>query len=151
MIKYIIAFKHKTLWTRGRMMNFDDAHRLIKKGDVVALRHELDMGLIPNLSNQFSWSLLMLAALEGNTSIGELLISRGATLDTTNDFGETALSLAAHHGHAPFIQILLDSGASAECRPHGHTLEDWLKTASGLPQEKVASMLALLDEARRSN
>ena len=133
------------------MITFDESHRLIKKGDPVSLRHQLDMGLSPNLSNQFSWSLLMLAALEGNTSIGELLISRGASLDTTNDFGETALSLAAHHGHALFIQILLASCASAECRPHGHTLEDWLKTASGLPQEKVASMLALLDVASRSN
>jgi ankyrin repeat protein len=118
------------------MMNFDEAHRLIKKGDVVALRHGLDVGLSPNLSNQVSWSLLMLAALKGNTSIGELLISKGAAINTTNDFGETAISLAAHHGHVSFIQILLASGASAECRPHGHTLEDWLKTASGLSQRK---------------
>ena len=92
------------------MMTFDEAHTLIKKGDLVSLRHELDRGLSPNLSNQFSWTLLMLAALEGNTSIGELVISRGAPLDTTNNFGETALSLAAHGGHAPFVRILLANG-----------------------------------------
>jgi Ankyrin repeats (3 copies) len=77
-------------------MTFDQAHRLIKNGDLVSLRHELDAGTSANLVNQFSWTLLMLAAFEGNTTIGKLLISRGATIDKTNDFGETALSLAAH-------------------------------------------------------
>jgi len=125
-------------------MTFDEAHRLIKKSDVVSLRHELDEGVSPNFSNQFSWTLLMLAAIEGNTNIGELLISRGAALDKTNDFGETALSLAAHGGHASFIRLLLAHGASTGCRPHGHSLEDWLKIASGLPQDKIASILNLL-------
>jgi ankyrin repeat protein len=131
------------------MITFDEWRRLIKRGDLVSLRHELDRGLSPNLSNQFSWTLLMLVALEGYKSIGELLISRGASLDTANDFGETALSLAAHHGHAPFIRILLANGASTDCRPHGHCLEDWLKIASGLPQDKVASVLDLLNHTRR--
>ena len=131
------------------MITFDEAHRLIKKGDLVSLRHELDSGLSPNLSNQFSWTLLMLAALEGNTTIGELLISRGTPLDTTNVFGETALSLSAHRGHAPFVRILLANGASTDCRPHGHSLEDWLKVASGLPQVKIASVLDLLNDTRR--
>jgi hypothetical protein len=39
------------------------------------LRRELDDGLDANLSNEFSWSLPMLATLEGNTSLGELLIA----------------------------------------------------------------------------
>jgi ankyrin repeat protein len=129
-----------------RTMTFDEAHKLIKKGDLVSLRHELDGGLSPNLSNQFSWTLLMLTAIEGNTKIGELLISRGASLDRVNDSGETALSLAAHGGHIPFIRVLLASGASRECRPHEHSLEDWIKIASGLPQEKISSVLNLLTE-----
>jgi len=62
----------------------------------------------PDLSNQFSWTLLMLAAITGNTRIVELLIERGANLDKINDFGEAALSLAAHQGHAPFLELLLD-------------------------------------------
>jgi len=125
-------------------MTFDDAHRLIKKSDIVSLRHELDGGASPNLSNQFSWTLLMLAAIEGNTAIGEFLISRGAALNKTNDFGETALSLAAHGGHASFIRLLLANGASIDCRPHGHSLKDWVRVASGLPPDKLASILGLL-------
>jgi ankyrin repeat protein len=128
-------------------MDFDDAHGLIKKGDILSLRHELDGGASPDLSNRFFWTLLMMAAIEGNMPIGELLISRGAALNKTNDFGETALSLAAHGGHASFVRLLLANGASTDCRPHGHSLKDWVSVASGLAQDKVASILGLLANA----
>ncbi len=124
-------------------MTFDEAHRIIKKGELVALRQALDEGMSPSLANQLSWSLLMLAAIEGNVSIGSLLISRGATLDVTNNFGETALSIAAHEGHASFVRALLRSGASKECRPHGCGLEDHMKS-SGLPQDRITAILDII-------
>lgn len=127
---------------------FDALHRLIKNSDILSLSRELDSGVSPNLSNQFSWTLLMLTALEGNTSIGELLISRGADVNATNNSGETALSLAAHNGHIRFIQGLLAHGATTNCRPHGSRLEDWLRVGSGLPEDKIASMLALISSAK---
>src|SRR5882724_11359901 len=83
--------------------SFQEVHRLIKKSNILALRDALDSGLDPNLTNQFSWSLLMLTAIEGNTAIGELLFAHGAELHTANDSGDTALSLAAHAGHEPFV------------------------------------------------
>ena len=126
-------------------MTFDEAQKLIKKGDVLALRRELDLGMSPALSNQFSWTLLMLAAMDGNTAIGELLISKGTPINKANDFGETALSLAAHSGHLRFIQVLLTHGASTDCRPHGTSLEDWIGVASGLPQGKLQAILALIN------
>ena len=129
-------------------MTYDEAHRLIKKGDLVSLRHELDGGMSPDLSNQFSWTLLMLAALEGKVAIGELLISKGAAIDKTNDFGETALSLAAHGGHTQFIKVLLAHGASSDCRPHGTSLEAWMGVASGLPKNKIQSILDLINSNR---
>jgi ankyrin repeat protein len=55
-------------------MTFEEAHRVIKKGDLARLRKELDDGLNPNLANQRFWTLLMLAAMEGDTSIGALLL-----------------------------------------------------------------------------
>jgi hypothetical protein len=107
-------------------MTFDEASKVIKKGDVQRLRNELDSSLSPNLCNQYSWTLLMLAALEGNTSMGRLLIEKGAGLDCRNKFGDTALSLAANSGHPSFIRLLLQSGASLECYPFGSSLDDWL-------------------------
>jgi len=43
-------------------MTLDALRRLIKKSDLIALRRELDAAVGPNLSNQFSRTLLMLAA-----------------------------------------------------------------------------------------
>jgi len=76
-------------------MTFDEASRVIKRGDIVHLRKELEEGLGPNLCNQYSWTLLMIAAMEGDTSIGRLLIEKGADLDRRNNHRDTALSLAA--------------------------------------------------------
>jgi hypothetical protein len=129
-------------------LRFDALHRLIKKSDIISLRRELDLGMNPNLSNRFCWTLLMLVALEGKLSIGELLVSRGAEVNATNDFGETALSVAAHRGHTRFIRFLLANGASTNCHPHGSGLEDRLRSSSGLPQDKIASIMNLVNAAK---
>lgn len=107
-------------------MTFDEVSRVIKKGDIILLRKELEAGLSPNLANQYSWTLLMVAALEGNTSIGMLLIEAGSDMDSRNKFRETALSLAANSGHLSFIKLLLTNGASLDCRPFGDSFESWL-------------------------
>ncbi len=110
-------------------MTFDEASKLIKKGDLIRLRKELRDGLSPNTANRYSWTLLMIAALEGDTSIGSLLIESGADLDRRNKSRDTALSLAAHTGHSSFVGLLLTAGASLECHPFGNTFEAWLNWA----------------------
>jgi ankyrin repeat protein len=62
-------------------MDFDESHKAIKKGDVIRIRHFLQSGGDANLANRLCWTLLMMAALEGNTAIGEELIQRGVQLD----------------------------------------------------------------------
>jgi ankyrin repeat protein len=126
-------------------MTFDEVHKLIKKGDLMAVRAALDGGVDANLSNKFSWTLLMLAALEGNTPIAELLIARGAEIDKANAAGETALSLTACGGHLRLMKVLLAHGSSKGCRPHGTALKDWIKISSGLPPKRVRSVLDVLD------
>jgi len=116
-------------------MDFEELHRVIKRGDTIALRKSLDEGLDPNLSNKYSWTLLMLAALEGNTQLGELLISRGADVNKWNFFG-TALLCAAHKGHLSFVELLLKNGASKNCAPESSSLEWWL-SYSGLSIQKI--------------
>ena len=111
---------------RFQAMTYIEASKVIKKGDIIHLRKELDNGLNPNLCNQYSWTLLMAAALEGNTSVGLLLIEKGADLDSRNKFRDTALSLAAHGGHVSFVKLLLTNGASVDCYPFGDSFEPWL-------------------------
>ena len=54
---------------------------------------------------------MMLAAMAGNASVIEYLLSVGAAVDPVNDFGESALALAAAAGHPGTVQILLKAGA----------------------------------------
>ena len=86
----------------------------------------------------------MLAALEGNIKIGALLIERGANVAALNNFRESALSLAAHEGHLPFIKLLKSNGSPIDAHPHGHSLEDWLRIASGLPETKIKAIIDLV-------
>src|ERR1700722_27679 len=123
-------------------MTFDETSKLIKKGDIIRLRKELEDGLSPNMANQYSWTLLMVAALEGNTSIGSLLIESGAELDIRNNRRETALSLAAHTGHSSFVSLLLTGGASLDCHPFGNTFDAWFNWACqyGRCSEKIREL-----------
>jgi ankyrin repeat protein len=121
-------------------MTFDEAHRELKRGNLGLLRKELENGLNPNLSNRYSWTILMLAALAGNTRIGELLIENGADLDVRNRFGETALSLAAQSGHVSFVDLLLRNGASLDCYPHGNSLDIFLSWVERYSANSSAQM-----------
>jgi ankyrin repeat protein len=127
-------------------MTYEEAHKAIKRGNLTALRKALDSGMDVNLSNKFSWTLLMLAGIQGNMRVGELLIERGADPNKMNDFGETALSLSAHAGHTSFVKLLLSKGASLECRPHGHSLEYWITKTSGLSPKKIATILRIVTD-----
>ena len=122
-------------------MNFDEAHRAIKRGQISVLEEAVPNLISPNATNHLGWSLLMLAALEGNVKIGTLLLDSGAETGTLNNFGESALSLAAHTGHLPFVKLLKSRGASGNVRPHGHDLESWLKTSSGLSGSKIETIM----------
>jgi ankyrin repeat protein len=123
-------------------MTYDEAYRAIKHGRTDILAEAIPSTLDPNAANRFGWTLLMAAAHEGNTTIGRLLLDRGADVAPLNDFGESALSLAAHKSHLPFVKLLKARGASADVRPHGLELSEWLRISSGLSQVKIDAVLA---------
>jgi ankyrin repeat protein len=106
-------------------MTYETVHRAIKRGDVGALRVALGTGLDPNLANRYGWTILMVAAMHGNTAVGALLIGAGANLDLRNQGRDTALSLAVHTGHPSFVALLLSSGASLNCNPFGDSLDSF--------------------------
>lgn len=110
---------------------FEQFHRLIKKGDVIAVRELIASGVEADLRNRFAWTPLMLAASEGRTPIVSLLLSEGADVQAVNDFGASALAYAALRGKCRTIQALLDAGASLDIRPHGVSLLKFAGSGDG--------------------
>jgi len=94
-------------------MTYRGAQNLIKRGDEAGLRAALDAGLDANLANQNGWTLLMLAAVEGDVPIGQLLLEKGASINARNNKDESALTLATHRGYTLFVDLLASGGASA--------------------------------------
>ena len=94
-------------------ISYRAAQTFIKRGDEPALRAALDSGLDPNLANQNGWTLLMLAAVEGNVAIGRLLVEKGASINARNNKEDSALTLATHRGYTLFVDLLSPNGASA--------------------------------------
>ena len=122
-------------------MTFDEAHRAIKRGRISLLEEAIPAALDVNSPNRFGWTLLMLAAIEGNTKIGTLLLDRGADVAALNKFGDSALSLAAHSGHLPFVRLLKSRGASGDVRPFVSDLESWLRVSSALSDAKIDAIM----------
>ncbi|TDB38514.1 MAG: ankyrin repeat domain-containing protein [Actinobacteria bacterium] len=88
---------------------FNQIEHLTKKGDLLGLRAWLDGGGDPNLSNEFGWTPLMLAALHGRTDFAQALVSRGADPDRQNEFGDTAKALALAKGFASTARAMESS------------------------------------------
>ncbi len=93
-------------------MTYRGAQNLIKRGDEAGLRVALEQGLDPNVANQNGWTLLMLAAVEGDVPIGQLLLEKGASVNARNNKEDSALTLATHRGFAAFVEFLTLSGAT---------------------------------------
>jgi ankyrin repeat protein len=70
-----------------------------------------------------------LAAINGNTAIGRLLIEAGADLDRQTNLRNCALSLAVMFGHSGFVKLLLDSGASLNYFQENGSLPSFLEWA----------------------
>jgi uncharacterized protein len=88
-------------------MTYRGAQNLIKRGDEPGLRIELNGALSSNLANPNGWTLLMLAAVEGNVGLGKLLLEKGARTEPTNNKGQTALAIAVQKGHTVFAELLM--------------------------------------------
>jgi ankyrin repeat protein len=88
------------------MISYRAAQTLIKRHDEPALRAALDGGLDANSTNQNGWSLLMLAAVEGDAAVGQALIDHGADMAALNLKGDSAETLATQKGHTAFAELL---------------------------------------------
>jgi len=129
-------------------VTFETAHKAIKRGDIEALQSALANGLDPNLSNKNGWTLLTLAAIKGNTKIGQLLIDAGADLNKRTNGRDTALSLASLSGCRGFVELLLARGASLDCHPHGNSLDSYIDWVGSFYPERTRNIRKAFDAAR---
>lgn len=66
-----------------------------------------------NQTTTSGYTLLMLAAGEGNESLARKLIRWGARVDEQDSTGQTALRYAANSGHEDVVRLLIENGADA--------------------------------------
>jgi ankyrin repeat protein len=82
---------------------------------------------------------VLMAALEGHSSIVARLIAAGANLEAVSQRGQTAISMAAGNGHVEIVRALADAGATLESAG-----EAWTPLATAAGGGHVATVTELL-------
>lgn len=97
-------------------------------GNCEALAQYLDFGGSVEIRNFKGHTLLMLAAYNDQEAAAEMLIARGADVNSLDDMGNSILMGVCFKGHARLAELLLNHGANVEERnPHGMTALDLAK------------------------
>ncbi|EMJ60828.1 MULTISPECIES: ankyrin repeat domain-containing protein [Leptospira] len=91
---------------------FDSARR----GDVEALKARIGTLRHVDEKNRKGYTLLMLAAYNGQEEASLFLISQGANPNSTDLEGNSILMGAAFKGHTKIVEILLSAGADKNYR-----------------------------------
>jgi TonB family protein len=97
--------------------DLSDLQKAIESLNADAVKKILDEGVGVNTKRAFDgFTPLMIAAQNGATEIGQMLINRGARVDEPSVLDETALTLAIEHNDLAFVNMLLRNGAKVNYR-----------------------------------
>lgn len=89
---------------------------------------------------------LLLAAADGDTTLIEMLLAEGASVDTLGPNGETALMLATRNGKRDVVELLLANGADVHIKtPKGSTV---FSVAKHFKQIEIEGLLQGLESAK---
>ncbi|BBG97543.1 Integrin-linked protein kinase family [Prunus dulcis] len=94
---------------KSQKVGLDSPYRLLycsSKGDKAGVMHELEKGVKPNLADYDKRTALHLASCEGCTEIVDLLLHKGADVNSTDRWGRTPLSDARSFSHEAICKIL---------------------------------------------
>jgi ankyrin repeat protein len=121
-----------------------------RRGDNETVKRFLDGGMDVNLLDKRDEELstiLMVAAMAGQTEAAKILIARGAALDTKTKKGRTALTWAAWRGMTDTVKALLASGAEVNTR------DQWGGTPLNFAVDKgrIETVIVLLDAGANPN
>ncbi|XP_078592930.1 myotrophin homolog [Branchiostoma floridae x Branchiostoma japonicum] len=100
--------------SRGPSVSADLEEEYFKaadNGDKEDVKKCLAKGVDVNATSTKSWRrvALHMAAEGGHVHIAELLIAKGAAINTKDDFCETPLHIAASQGEFPMVQLLVST------------------------------------------
>ncbi|XP_058083666.1 serine/threonine-protein kinase VIK-like [Magnolia sinica] len=101
---------------QAEVINSEGPYRLLyccSKCDKEGVIQELQKGVSPNLAANDKRTPLHLASCEGCTTIVELLLEKGAEVNSTDRFGRTPLADARSFGHGEICKILEARGGTA--------------------------------------
>ena len=87
-----------------------------EKGNIEAVKQHLDAGADVNAKNEYGYTPLHWAAIDGHKEIVELLIAEGADVDAMNDVAVTPLHDAAYSGHKEIVELLITNGADVNAK-----------------------------------
>ena len=101
-------------------------------GDLEKVEKILDVVPVDECDGSGS-SVLSEAAVGGHVAVCELILSRGAEVNSVNKQKRTALHRAAFHGYADVCKLLLSCGADASLKDSvGDTAFTYVFSNSGL-------------------
>ena len=82
--------------------------------DIVKSRLDRDPDGVKARSHEFNSPLLCIAASRGRLSTAQILVDRGADVQTVDGFGESPLMIASRANDLGMARLLLDSGAPVD-------------------------------------
>ena len=111
-----------------------------RAGNLEAAKQHLVAGADVDFRNQQGFTPLHVAAQEGYIKVAELLIAKGANVNTSGRLiGTTPLDSAALLGHKEMVELLIDSGA--DINPQIITGETPLQRAEQRGHSAIAEIL----------
>ena len=121
-----------------------------RKGDNETVKRFLDAGMDVNLLDKRDEELstvLMVAAMAGQTETSKILIARGAIVNAKTKKGRTALTWASWRGMTDTVKALLSAGAEVNTR------DRWGSTPLGFAVQKgrLETVKVLLDAGANPN
>ena len=98
---------------KAEQYRWEDKLRIYtREGELSEVQRLLSLGVNPNAADISGWTVLMWAAIRGNSEVAKVLLNGGANLNAVSNDGWTALMFAAWEGHAEVAELLLSSGAN---------------------------------------